>query len=86
MRVALYEATRRDDVPAEVALDEAVSLAREYCGAEAPGLAGGFSADSLSGGAACWPQAASRAASKTAILICRSLPCNGGASSLLDGS
>ena len=46
----------------------------------------GFSADSLSGGAACWPQAASRAASKTAILICRSLPCNGGASSLLDGS
>jgi transcription antitermination protein NusB len=41
MRVALYEATRRHDVPAEVALDEAVGLAREYCGAEAPGFVNG---------------------------------------------
>jgi|SRR5919108_5132616 N utilization substance protein B len=41
MRVALYEATRRDDVPAEVALNEAVGLAREYCGAEAPGFVNG---------------------------------------------
>ncbi len=41
MRVALYEATRRDDVPTEVALDEAVGLAREYCGAEAPGFVNG---------------------------------------------
>jgi transcription antitermination protein NusB len=41
MRVALYEATRRDDVPTEVALDEAVGLAREYCGADAPGFVNG---------------------------------------------
>jgi transcription antitermination protein NusB len=41
MRVALYEATRRDDVPTEVAVDEAVGLAREYCGADAPGFVNG---------------------------------------------
>jgi N utilization substance protein B len=41
MRVALYEATRRDDVPAEVALDEAVGLAREYCGTDSPGFVNG---------------------------------------------
>ena len=38
MRVALYEAAHRDDVPTEVAIDEAVGLAKEYCGADAPGL------------------------------------------------
>jgi transcription antitermination protein NusB len=41
MRIALYEATRRDDVPTEVALDEAVGLARQYCGAEAPSFVNG---------------------------------------------
>ena len=41
MRIALYEAVHRDDVPTEVALDEAVGLAREYCGADAPGFVNG---------------------------------------------
>ena len=41
MRVALYEALHRDDVPVEVAIDEAVELAKEYCGAEAPGFVNG---------------------------------------------
>jgi transcription antitermination protein NusB len=41
MRVALYEAEHREDVPTEVALDEAVGLAREYCGADAPGFVNG---------------------------------------------
>ena len=37
MRVALYEIEHSDDVPAEVAIDEAVEIAKEYCGADAPG-------------------------------------------------
>ena len=41
MRVALYELHHRDDVPAEVAIDEAVSLAGRYCGADAPGFVNG---------------------------------------------
>jgi N utilization substance protein B len=41
MRIALYEATRRDDVPTEVALDEAVSLAKRYSGAGAPSFVNG---------------------------------------------
>jgi N utilization substance protein B len=41
MRVALYEAEHSDDVPTEVALDEAVSLAREYSGADAPAFVNG---------------------------------------------
>jgi N utilization substance protein B len=41
LRVALYEAGYREDVPTEVALDEAVDLAREYSGAEAPGFVNG---------------------------------------------
>jgi transcription antitermination protein NusB len=41
MRVALYEADYRDDVPTEVALDQAVGLAREYCGTDAPGFVNG---------------------------------------------
>jgi N utilization substance protein B len=41
MRVALYEALNVDDVPVEVAIDEAVELAKEYCGAEAPGFVNG---------------------------------------------
>ena len=42
MRVALYEAMNEDDVPAEVAIDEAVELAKEYCGADAPGFVNGI--------------------------------------------
>src|SRR2546430_3715385 len=36
MRVALYELHHRDDVPTEVAIDEAVALAGSYCGAGPP--------------------------------------------------
>ncbi len=42
MRVALYEAQHEDDVPVEVAIDEAVELAKEYCGADAPGFVNGI--------------------------------------------
>ncbi len=41
MRVALYEVEHREDVPTEIALDEAVGLAREYCGSDAPGFVNG---------------------------------------------
>ncbi len=41
MRVALYELHHRDDVPTEVAIDEAVSLAKRYCGTDAPGFVNG---------------------------------------------
>ena len=41
MRTALYEALHRDDVPLEVAIDEAVELAKQYCGADAPGFVNG---------------------------------------------
>jgi N utilization substance protein B len=41
MRVALYESAHRDDVPTEVALDEAIELAKAYCGADAPGFING---------------------------------------------
>jgi N utilization substance protein B len=40
MRVALYE-VEHTDVPVEVAIDEAVEIAKEYCGAEAPGFING---------------------------------------------
>jgi N utilization substance protein B len=41
MRVALYESLHRDDIPMEVAIDEAVELAKEYCGTDAPGFVNG---------------------------------------------
>jgi transcription antitermination protein NusB len=41
MRAALYEIEFRD-VPVEVAIDEAVEIAKEYCGAEAPGFVNGI--------------------------------------------
>jgi N utilization substance protein B len=41
MRVALYEIGYRDDVPTEVAIDEAIELAKEYCGADAPAFVNG---------------------------------------------
>jgi N utilization substance protein B len=40
MRVALYE-IEFTDVPHEVAIDEAVEIAKEYCGADAPGFING---------------------------------------------
>jgi transcription antitermination protein NusB len=42
MRVALYEMRHRDDVPAEVAIDEAVGLAQRFCGADAPDFVNGI--------------------------------------------
>jgi transcription antitermination protein NusB len=42
MRTALYEALHRDDIPVEVAIDEAVELAKQYCGADAPGFVNGI--------------------------------------------
>jgi transcription antitermination protein NusB len=42
MRVALYEMRFRSDVPTEVAIDEAVKLAKEFCGADAPGFVNGI--------------------------------------------
>ncbi|MFL5827691.1 MAG: transcription antitermination factor NusB [Thermoleophilaceae bacterium] len=42
LRVALYELLDRDDVPDEVAIDEAVEAAKELCGAEAPGFINGI--------------------------------------------
>jgi transcription antitermination protein NusB len=41
MRVALYEIEHNDDVPTEVAIDEAIEIAKEYCGADAPGFING---------------------------------------------
>jgi N utilization substance protein B len=40
MRVALYE-IEHTDTPMEVAIDEAVEIAKEYCGLEAPGFING---------------------------------------------
>lgn len=42
LRVALYEIEHSEDVPLEVAIDEAVEIAKEYCGAEAPGFVNGI--------------------------------------------
>ena len=42
LRVALFELLHRDDVPVEVAIDEAVEAAKELCGADAPGFVNGI--------------------------------------------
>ena len=42
MRVAVFEALHREDVPVEVAIDEAVELTKEYCGSDAPGFVNGI--------------------------------------------
>jgi N utilization substance protein B len=42
MRVALYEIEHGDEVPVEVAIDEAVGIAKEYCGSDAPGFVNGI--------------------------------------------
>ncbi len=40
MRVALHE--MRSGLPPEIAIDEAVNMAKEYCGADAPGFVNGI--------------------------------------------
>src|SRR5687767_15868017 len=42
LRVALHEMRSRADVPAEVAIDEAVEAAKELCSAEAPKFVNGI--------------------------------------------
>ncbi len=42
MRVAIHEMRVRPDVPTEVAIDEAVGLAQEFCGADAPKFVNGI--------------------------------------------
>ena len=42
LRVALYELHHSDAVPAEIAIDEAVGIASEFCGADAPGFINGI--------------------------------------------
>jgi len=42
LRVALYELLHRPDVPAEVAIDEAVESAKELCSADAPSFVNGI--------------------------------------------
>jgi transcription antitermination protein NusB len=41
LRLALWELSERPDIPAEVAIDEAVELAKRYASAEAGGLVNG---------------------------------------------
>ena len=41
MRVAVYEIHHRPEIPAAVSIDEAVSTAKRYCGAQAPGFVNG---------------------------------------------
>jgi transcription antitermination protein NusB len=42
LRVALHELLHRDDIPAEVAIDEAVEAAKELCALEAPAFLNGI--------------------------------------------
>jgi transcription antitermination protein NusB len=42
LRVALHEMLHRDDVPDEVAIDEAVEAAKELCSVDAPGFVNGI--------------------------------------------
>ncbi|MEO9175776.1 MAG: transcription antitermination factor NusB, partial [Gaiellales bacterium] len=41
LRLALWELSERPDVPAEVAIDEAIELAKRYASAEAASLVNG---------------------------------------------
>ena len=47
MRVALYEGLEVEDVPVEVAIDEAVETAKEYCGKDAPSFVNGVLGSAL---------------------------------------
>ena len=48
-RVALYEGQQMDEVPIEVAIDEAVETAKEYCGKDAPAFVNGVLGSALEG-------------------------------------
>ena len=41
LRVSLHELLHREDIPAEVSIDEAVEAAKELCGTDAPGFVNG---------------------------------------------
>ncbi len=41
MRIAVFEIHHRPEIPVAVSIDEAVSAAKRYCGAEAPGFVNG---------------------------------------------
>lgn len=41
LRVSLHELLHREDIPAEVSIDEAVEAAKELCGSDAPGFVNG---------------------------------------------
>jgi N utilization substance protein B len=41
MRVAVFEMKHRPEIPAAVSIDEAVSAAKRYCGAQAPAFVNG---------------------------------------------
>lgn len=49
MRVALYEGLEMEEVPIEVAIDEAVETAKEYCGKDAPSFINGVLGAALEG-------------------------------------
>lgn len=51
MRVAIYEGLEMDEVPIEVAIDEAVETAKEYCGKDAPSFVNGVLGSALEGAA-----------------------------------
>ena len=42
LRVALHELLHREDIPAEVAIDEAIEAAKELCSAQAAGFVNGI--------------------------------------------
>ena len=42
LRVALYELRHREDIPPEVAIDEAVEAAKELCSVDAPSFVNGI--------------------------------------------
>jgi len=54
MRVALHE--MRAGLPPEIAIDEAVNMAKEYCGADAPGFVNGILGAAVREGAAVGPR------------------------------
>ena len=41
MRVATFEIRYREEIPPPVSIDEAVTLAKRYCGTDAPGFVNG---------------------------------------------
>jgi N utilization substance protein B len=42
LRIALHEMRSREDIPAEVAIDEAIEAAKELCSADAPKFVNGI--------------------------------------------